>query len=204
MARARVAYIPSDRDRQIYKDCLTTTESLRSIGERQEQPIASSTVAKIRDKVREWHKQYCVDDVQSVKADLTNVLKHITLTALNDYNESKKPSTKTTKNTSTTKGDSKSETVTENFGDPRFLDVALKSVDKTLRMWGADRPPEIVLSGEIRVAGMNPVDAQKALFKQMTIRIQASPGGTDVMQSLLSEPQGAMVEEIIEEDIQDD
>lgn len=203
MVRPRVAYIPTDRDRQIYKACLTTTESLRSIGKRQEIPIASSTVAKIRDKVREWHKQYCVDDVQSVKADASNVIDHVVLEALQSFNDSKGDSKKTT-TTSSQKGDSESETITENFGDPRFLDVALKGVDKKLRMWGADRPPEVVLSGEIRVAGMSPQDAQKALFKQMTIRIQASPGGTGVMQGLLSEPQGVMVEEVIEEDKQDD
>tara|TARA_R110000803_G_scaffold23906_4_gene58201 strand:+ start:3818 stop:4432 length:615 start_codon:yes stop_codon:yes gene_type:complete len=204
MARPRVAYQPTDRDRRIYKDCLTTTESLRSIGERQDPPLASTTIAKIRDKVREFHKQYCVDDIQSVKTDQTNILKHITITALNDYNESKKDKTKRSTTTGGQQGGSSTESSESSYGDPRFLDVALKSVDKTLRMWGADRPPEVVLSGEIRVAGMSPDQAQKALLTQVAIRVQATPGSTDLLQGLLLEPQGKIVEAfVVEEEIDD-
>lgn len=181
-------YTPSRRDVDVYNLCenskLTQREIAKQFG------ISHQMVSKIRARMLEWTRAQHCEETLRVKAKVTNRLEWVALEAIEAYLDSKKTKRKTRKKKTSSQKNGKSieqeDSLEESYGDPRFLDVILKSEALKAKLWGLDQPPEDDQMGMSRVAGSSPEAAGAALQESLLLHIENLPGGIKFLANMVA------------------
>lgn len=179
----RKPYVPSKRDMEIYELCLTSKKSLREIGE--QFSISPSRVFAIRKRVTEFTRLAHADKAMDIKSEYTAKCQMAQKEAWASYQKSKEIRRK--KRMKTITGGKNGDTIEdeqtdeEAYGDPKFLDIFLKAAHMEARAWGADEPPEVVVSATSRVAGNDPESARLALEQEILLIAANLPNGMKLL-----------------------
>ena len=172
----RIKGQPTTEQLAVYADFIS--------GKTQEQVAAKhgmsrNNVGNLVRKIDRWLIPQFMDDIRGIKCQHTQRLLHIVSEAMGAWERSKRD--KVTFNFERVEyvdgvGDAavtKTRLQLEGFkkepqaGNPTFLATAMKALEDIRKVWGADAPVRMEVSGEIRVAGRTVDEARAELAQQM-------------------------------------
>lgn len=165
-ARSRIVGQPSPEEIAVYADYISGGTILSLMAKYGY--ASTNSITAIVKKIDKWLIPQFMGDIRAIKCQHTERLLHIVSEAMAAWERSKRDKVQFEHERDDTGRLTLLKMKREaQAGNPTFLATAMKALEDVRKIWGADAPVRMEVSGEIRVAGRTILEARTELAEQM-------------------------------------